>query len=144
VKSWLYIIEAQNGLVKLGISGSPELRAETIHQCSPILTRLIAKWHGGREDECALHARFARLRRHREWFERIEELATFVEERRGLNVEVRPWGSLTTEDSIERRRASRVRQAAALRVRWADPGQREYWLRQIANGVEARRRGPPQ
>lgn len=40
--TFIYVVEAQNGLIKIGVSASPKSRAQMIHQLSPVPCRLVA------------------------------------------------------------------------------------------------------
>lgn len=93
--TFIYLIEAQNGLVKIGIAQNVRDRYQASRVCSPVLTRLIAMWPGTRIDEDALHERFRSVREHGEWFALRGEFAAFVDRSRGLGVGYIPtWGDL--------------------------------------------------
>lgn len=93
--TFIYLIEAQNGLVKIGIGQKVRDRYQATRLHSPILTRLIACWPGAQIDEDALHERFRAFREHGEWFALRGEFAAFVERSRGLGVSSIPaWVEL--------------------------------------------------
>lgn len=94
--TFIYLIEAQNGLVKIGIAQNVRDRYQASRVCSPILTRLVAMWPGTRIDEDALHERFRSVREHGEWFALRGEFAAFVKRSRGLGV-----GSVPTWDELK-------------------------------------------
>lgn len=85
--TFLYLIEAENGLVKIGSGQYPTDRAATCRTHSPIPTRLIAAWPGSFAEEFELHRRFAADRSHGEWFVVRGALADFVADHfgKGLN-----------------------------------------------------------
>ena len=94
-RSSVYLIEAQNGLVKIGRAVVVRDRVTTVRTHSPVLTRLIATWPGGEPEEAELHRRFADHRRHGEWFEVRDVLAQFIEQMRGRNVaDIPAWDEL--------------------------------------------------
>lgn len=93
--TFIYLIEAQNGLVKIGIAQKVRDRFQATRLHSPVLTRLIAFWPGSQLDENALHERFRAFRDHGEWFVLRGELAAFVERSRNVGVDHIPtWGDL--------------------------------------------------
>lgn len=90
--SFVYLIEAQNGLVKIGSSICPTSRLLATRTHSPVLVRLIAMWPGNRADEYELHARFEEYRSHSEWFKIEGEIIKFVDTYRGIGVQsVEDW-----------------------------------------------------
>lgn len=116
----IYAVEAQNGMLKIGVSASPKSRAAAIHAHSPIPCRLIATWPGTTKEEFALHRRFAAYRGHSEWFRIEGDLAEFVREvfGRGLD-EVECWGGPDPLDREEKRRLLSAKQSAAIKAAWA-------------------------
>lgn len=93
--TFIYLIEAANGLVKVGIGQNPRDRFQATRLHSPVLTRLIAYWPGAKIDEDALHQRFRTEREHGEWFAKRGEFAAFVERVRGQGVDHIPaWNDL--------------------------------------------------
>lgn len=84
----LYVYFIQSGeLVKIGTSRDPRKRFQTLRLGSPAPLRLLACIPGGRPEERALHNRFARCRRHGEWFDATAELLEFIHSlRESLNV----------------------------------------------------------
>ncbi|MBB5762125.1 hypothetical protein HNR01_001745 [Methylorubrum rhodesianum] len=93
--TFIYLIEAANGLVKIGVAQKVRDRFQATRLHSPVLTRLIACWPGSQVDEHALHERFRSYREHGEWFVLRGEFAAFVERSRGVGVDHIPtWGDL--------------------------------------------------
>jgi hypothetical protein len=91
----VYLIEAENGLVKIGFGAEPAQRAASVRLHSPVLTRLIAHWPADRAEGVELHERFESVRQHGEWFRPEGLFAQFVSQRRGLNVaEIADWQDL--------------------------------------------------
>lgn len=89
---FIYIVEAENGRVKIGRSRSPEQRIVCIRTHSPLMVRLIAVWEDTAGAEAALHDKFAPARLHCEWFMPTREVLAFVRERRGVGVdEIMSW-----------------------------------------------------
>lgn len=120
--SFIYLIEARIGVVKIGVSHSPRSRAASYNTHSPVPCRLIAYWPGTFLDERALHERFKEHRGHSEWFRIEGPVADFVEQTRGTNVPaIEPWW----EDNLSRKESRferyRAEQSERMRRRWADP-----------------------
>lgn len=86
VQSFIYLIEAENGLVKIGKGQRVEDRVQSVRLHSPVRCRLIAAWPGDAEDERTLHEHFASARDHGEWFRLEGGFSAYVESRRGLSV----------------------------------------------------------
>ena len=125
---FIYLVEAQNGLVKIGSSRSPHGRLLTIRLYCPVLVRLIAAWPAEHGAELALHALFREQRSHKEWFRIEGSLASFVAERRGDGVASIPaWSELTY--SVDKCGTSRLNaeRSKTAKARWADPEWRARW-----------------
>lgn len=77
----VYFIQADNGLVKIGVSADPMNRLEGLRTGSPLRLRLLGVIPGlGVVGEHELHERFAASRSHGEWFRPTPELATYIAE----------------------------------------------------------------
>lgn len=134
----IYVIEAQNGMCKIGCSTTPQSRAEMVHAHSPVPVRLIATWKGIMSDEFALHRRFEAYRGHSEWFRIEGDLADFINGVRGLNVDVQEWGAITWKAKKERRiptAEKRRQQSVSMKECWArqSPQMRAQWVENIRN-----------
>ena len=121
--TYVYIIEANNGLVKIGNSAQPFARAQCINLNSPIPCRLIAVWKGRKKDEMALHSRFDEHRRHNEWFVNEGSLADWVEEVRGegLAEPIQTWANIIFPNRNSSRVEAGRKRSAKLKEKWADP-----------------------
>ena len=118
---YIYLIEAQNGLAKIGYSRSPHERALHVMSHSPIGARLIAYWPGNKADEARLHEIYAEYRSHREWF-RIEGLfQEFVERNRGRGVKRIPERDAVLAPTDRGKGRTCAVRSAIMRQRWADP-----------------------
>lgn len=118
---FVYVIEAQNGLVKIGASIRPKDRLQQIRLYCPILARLVAMWQAPRGEELRLHAQFDAHRSHKEWFRVEGKVIDFLSEVWGRGVgDIPGWHDLTfhEEDGKARLHAGRSRRAKAM---WADP-----------------------
>lgn len=125
--SFVYLIEAQIGVLKIGCSRKPETRLRTMAVNSPTPLRLIATWPGLIADEQALHRRFNGHRFYNEWFRIEGDLAEFVRTVRGKGVVSIPdWADCGPEASEERKRAGHQRAGLKLKALWADPAHREF------------------
>jgi len=77
----VYFVQASNGLVKIGVSGSPENRLRTLQTMSPVPLRLLLVLQGGgAHREAELHEQFAEHRSHGEWFRPAPELLAFIKD----------------------------------------------------------------
>jgi len=77
----VYVVEAENGLIKIGSAFDIELRFDQLHCASPVPLRL-AWWHlnGGIKLERWLHQHYRHRRSHGEWFAvRVDEVKALVE-----------------------------------------------------------------
>lgn len=117
----VYVVEAENGLFKLGSSRFPEKRADAICAHSPCRVRLVAIWPGRVIDEQALHARLEPFRSHHEWFEKMGDAEVFFSAvfGRGLAA-VKDWSECDRPTMFGRRKAL----SDAAKKKWADPAYR--------------------
>lgn len=143
--SFVYLIEAQMGVLKIGCSARPETRLKTMAVNSPTPLRLIAVWPGVTADERALHARFDAHRFYNEWFRIEGDLAGFVESVRGKGVARIPdWSDSGPSGSAERKKAGRHSASMKLKALWADPAHREFLadVKARRKRIESRRAKP--
>lgn len=134
--SYVYLIEAQNGVAKIGCARDPYQRLAAVRTHSPVLVRLIAIWPGNYAGERLLHARFDQHRLASEWFQIDGTFRQFVAESHGTGLDaVQPWSDLTFHNAGEKTaRSKRLRQAAMKEI-WRDP----VWkLEQLASLAEGR------
>lgn len=132
-KCFVYVVEAENGLIKIGASAKPIERARGICANSPIKCRLIISIAGIREDEQKIHAQFLEHRAWSEWFRKEGAVRQFVDEHRGQGVErIVEWAELDFASSKDRHRA-------ALRKAWARPGKRAEQSAALKEAFEHRR-----
>lgn len=94
----IYVIEAQNDLIKVGMSRSVDARLLAMRLLCPVLVRLVAQWPAKPGMERALHKLMEAQRSHAEWF-RVEGAAkVFLDEVRGRGVDGVPeWSALVFE-----------------------------------------------
>lgn len=79
----VYFIQADNGLIKIGVAANPKDRIRTLRTMSPVPLRLVLVLPGrGAAGESELHARFAEHRSHGEWFHSAPELISFIQEQK--------------------------------------------------------------
>lgn len=78
----LYFIQHETGgPIKIGISVNPVRRLRNINAAThDPRYRILATTRGGREREKLLHEKFARHRRHGEWFAPEQELLDYIAE----------------------------------------------------------------
>lgn len=127
---FIYLIEAEIGLLKIGNSRDPETRLKSFAANSVCPVRLIAKWPGSIADEMALHSRFADLRSYNEWFLIEGSLADFAAEKRGLNVVSPPdWDMIRETTASARRKAGDAAKSDRMKALWSDA---EWRARQLA------------
>lgn len=119
---FVYVIEAENGRIKIGSANSPLDRLATIRTHSPVQVRLIAQWEGGFGVEFELHTRFSAHRSHNEWFRVEGAVAAFVGEITGHGLDrVECWHETAWEAREVRLVRSRQSQAQKIKQIWADP-----------------------
>jgi hypothetical protein len=76
-----FIQPVGGGLIKIGVAGWPKLRLAAIQHMSPVPLRLLGEIPGvGQAEETRLHARFADIREHGEWFRPAAELLAYIAE----------------------------------------------------------------
>lgn len=71
---WVYFIQAKPGPIKIGLARDIGRRLGALQTASPFPLELLARVHGGRPLEQALHEHFAASRLHGEWFDATAEL----------------------------------------------------------------------
>jgi hypothetical protein len=125
--SYVYVIEARNGLIKIGCSQNPAGRAATVATHSPVQTRLIAMWPGAMADESALHTRFRDFRQHREWFCIVGPVAEFVATNFGRGLEsVQSWDDQLFWSGADGRETRHIKRSLAIKERFKDPEYRRH------------------
>ena len=79
---FVYVIRADNGLIKIGRSCKENLRRrfQSIRTASPVPVKIVALFrpNDANEYENRLHRRFYHSRSHGEWFHPTEQLLSFV------------------------------------------------------------------
>lgn len=132
---FVYLVEAENGMVKIGSSDRPVCRARLIASGNAAKTRLISFFRGDRADERALHKRFDDFRTWGEWFEVVGDLREYVESRRGLGVTHIPdWTAISREARIARQKDEARRVGIKVKARWSDPERRKIWQAALIHG----------
>jgi hypothetical protein len=90
----IYFIQAvSGGLIKIGSTNQPSIRLSQIQSWSPVILRILATMDGDSDVEMALHERFCRHRRYREWFDPDPEVLDYIS-RHADEFQQRPWQSL--------------------------------------------------
>jgi len=75
----VYFIEAPSArLIKIGTSRYVDGRIRTLRSGSPVALRLLGCVAGNVDAERELHGRFAKLRKHGEWFRATDDLRRFI------------------------------------------------------------------
>lgn len=77
IEQLVYFIEGGNS-IKIGVAEYPQNRLRILQNSSPLALKILKTCNGGREEERKLHARFAHLRQHGEWFKKSDELMDFI------------------------------------------------------------------
>jgi len=77
MSGYIYAIEC-GGRIKIGYSTKPEFRFNKIASDSPFPCTFLGQWVGTKDDEAAIHARFAAARCYREWFAATDEIREFL------------------------------------------------------------------
>lgn len=82
--SQVYVIKRKGArLIKIGVTTNVKRRMRALAAAGGGELELLVSFPGTREDEQALHARFAEHRRQGEWFEYARPLQRWVHERKG-------------------------------------------------------------
>ena len=85
--SWVYFVRRDDGCIKIGYSGHPNIRVSQLRGEHGDLG-VLALMPGGRTEEAALHDKFASLRIGKtEWFRPEPPLVTFVWEVPPLSID---------------------------------------------------------
>lgn len=118
----IYVIQAENGMIKIGCSKHPHTRCDALQFNSPLQLRLIAIFDGDGKDERKLHERFEPSRRHNEWFAPDRDVVRFVADiwGQGLDRGVKDWITDFTELRVTRRQALSARLSENARKRWRE------------------------
>jgi hypothetical protein len=78
---FVYFLHAQlSNRIKIGFSLNPAKRYATIQTSCPEQLILMGTVPAAYRDEMALHQKFASIRIHREWFEAVPELLSYIKE----------------------------------------------------------------
>lgn len=118
----IYVIQAENGAIKIGSTANPKYRFSALQFASPLQLRLIAILPGSSREERSLHAKFEKSRRHNEWFAPDVEIVRFVGEVWGHGLDrVEEWITDFSELRRTRKEVSRTRRQAAHKRNWSDP-----------------------
>lgn len=76
---FVYFVQAENGLIKIGLSSKPQARFDDLQANSPLRLTLLNVIKGTFRTERALHTKFKAARQHNEWFSPHPELLAFIE-----------------------------------------------------------------
>lgn len=77
---WIYFVRATSGQIKIGVAGDPVHRLKALQIGSPVgLELLVVVAESEELSEGAMHAHFAALRLHGEWFRGEEPLLAFIQ-----------------------------------------------------------------
>ncbi|OAH18024.1 hypothetical protein AX289_29970 [Methylorubrum populi] len=133
--SSVYIVEAQNGLVRFSHSTDPHARFAALRALSPIPLRLYSMWPGPRSEAADLRARFARMACHGDWLRPFGSLLWFMEQRRGNGLTcLEEWGEIrpTNREAVKANSVAARREV--MRARWSDPAFRIEMLVRLGVG----------
>lgn len=98
--NYLYFIQAENGPIKIGITGNVEKRLVSLKTHNPydltvLHVQLFDDMVMAREQEKSLHHRFQGCRINREWFKPSPELMEFIE---NINMKESLWRKMIALD----------------------------------------------
>lgn len=105
---FVYVLEADNNRLKVGISQNVHSRHVTHHQHSPAKTRLIACFRGTPQLERQVHRLLASKRSHSEWFDISGPVQAFRDLVFGMGVATVPDWATPTFGSPERLERERL------------------------------------
>ncbi len=138
---FVYVVEAQNGMIKIGVSRSPNSRASACNLHSPIPTRLIAAWPAPYRTERDIHNQYAKYRAHNEWFNCDGDMAIFVAAVRGRGIDrVLDWSEIDGSTRAQRKASAIRKQSVKLKIVWSAPGYKEVRLARLKSLRSARKR----
>lgn len=83
-EGFIYYFKSRN-MVKIGFAVDVALRLRTIQGMSPVPVLCLGFHSGSLKDEGAIHRKFAKYRKHGEWFEYGDDIKKFVKEKTGGN-----------------------------------------------------------
>lgn len=89
---YVYFMEAENGLIKIGWSEQPHKRLANLVRLTPLTLSLLAAVPGSTQDERSLHEHFASLRQQGEWFRSSPELRSVIAEAQRQDTIRKPSG----------------------------------------------------
>lgn len=79
---FVYFIECgDGGPIKIGLAADPEKRMAELQPANPFRLRIIGRMHGGVDLEQSLHALFWSSHIRGEWFERMDRILRYIDER---------------------------------------------------------------
>lgn len=93
-----FIQQGTTGPIKIGHSLDPASRLASLQTAHHERLRILFTEPGGRDDEAALHERFARCRISGEWFEPTEEVLSYIRTWRMVDLHNEPH--LATQWSV--------------------------------------------
>jgi hypothetical protein len=76
---FIYFLKAENGFIKIGISGNVEERMNELISNSPVKVELLKTVEGNQKMEKELHEKFKKYRNHGEWFKSSETLMKYID-----------------------------------------------------------------
>jgi hypothetical protein len=80
VPTFVYFLQRESGgAIKIGVAGDIKKRMSALQTAFPDRLRVLGTQSGGRDEETALHRRFAAHRLHGEWFAPAPELLAYIE-----------------------------------------------------------------
>lgn len=127
--SCVYIVEAENGMFKIGVTINVKQRALAILNGSPIKTRLVATFPGTYSDELKMHERFKDARAWGEWFYPTATLREFVDRHRWNNTPRVEWADIRwNPGGAAHSRKANEQRSAKMKALWATPERRERML----------------
>ena len=131
--SQVYVAEAENGMLKIGVSNNAVQRVIALHLQSPIRVRLIALFPGSYRDELKMHDRFKDQRAWGEWFYPCGSILQFVSENRWHGCKPVEWHELNGAGLGWQSATAREKRSVSMKAAWAKPGARENWFRRFAS-----------
>lgn len=131
----IYVIEAENGLFKIGSSRVPQQRFAQVAAHSPCKVRLVAIWAGAPRAEQQIHQDLDPYRSHHEWFRKEGAALVFFQQKLGVGITALPAWAYSDRPTMPGRWAVLSEIA---RKRWAEP---EYRARMLTARRAAR---PPE
>lgn len=81
----IYLIQASDGSIKIGIAKNPEKRLQGLQVACPLELKLLGCWEGDSSEERRLHKKYEKSRNRNEWYHLTEEMMDLISKKGMVN-----------------------------------------------------------